>query len=30
MADRVLYLGDGSIQRQERNAQRALASEVAW
>jgi len=30
MADRVLYLGDGCIQRQERNAQRALASEVAW
>jgi putative ABC transport system ATP-binding protein len=30
MADRVLYLGDGTIQREERHAQRASASEVAW
>ena len=30
MADRVLYLGDGRIQREERHAQRATASEVAW
>ncbi|MGI9154039.1 MAG: ABC transporter ATP-binding protein, partial [Rubrivivax sp.] len=30
MADRVLYLGDGSIQREERHAQRATAAEVAW
>jgi putative ABC transport system ATP-binding protein len=30
MADRVLYLGDGRIQREERHAQRVAASEVAW
>jgi hypothetical protein len=30
MADRVLYLGDGCIQRDERHAQRATAAEVAW
>ena len=30
MADRVLYLGDGCIQREERHAQRATAAEVAW
>ncbi|MFM8769751.1 MAG: ABC transporter ATP-binding protein, partial [Rubrivivax sp.] len=30
MADRVLYLGDGRIQREERHAQRATAAEVAW
>jgi len=30
MADRVLYLGDGTIQREERHAQRATAAEVAW
>ena len=30
VADRVLYLGDGTIQREERHAQRATAAEVAW
>jgi len=30
MADRVLHLGDGRIQREERNARRADPSELSW
>ena len=30
MADRVLHLADGRLQREERNAQRASAEEVSW
>ena len=30
MADRVLYMADGSIAREERNATRARASELSW
>jgi len=30
MADRVVYLGDGTIQRVERNAHRVSPSELSW
>jgi len=30
MADRVVHLGDGRIQREERNARRASPSELSW
>ena len=30
MADRVIYLGDGRIQREERNARRVSAAEISW
>ena len=30
MADRVLYLGDGRIQKIERNARRMTSAELAW
>ncbi len=30
MADRVVYLGDGTIQRVERNARRVSPSELSW
>jgi putative ABC transport system ATP-binding protein len=30
MADRVVYLGDGTIQRIERNARKVSPSELAW
>ncbi len=30
MADRVIYLGDGRIQRVERNAHKLLPSELSW
>ncbi|OJX33282.1 MAG: ABC transporter [Burkholderiales bacterium 68-12] len=30
MADRVVYLGDGTIQRVERNAHRVTPSELSW
>ena len=30
MADRVIHLGDGRIQREERNLRRASAAEISW
>ena len=30
MADRVIHLGDGRIQREERNPRRASAAEISW
>jgi putative ABC transport system ATP-binding protein len=30
MADRVIYLGDGRIQKTERNAHRMTSAELAW
>jgi len=30
MADRVVYLGDGTVQRIERNARKVTPSELAW
>jgi putative ABC transport system ATP-binding protein len=30
MADRVVYLGDGRIQRVERNARKISPSELSW
>ncbi len=30
MADRVIHLGDGRIQRIERNAQRLTSAELTW
>jgi putative ABC transport system ATP-binding protein len=30
MADRVIHLGDGRIQRIERNAHRLSPSELSW
>ena len=30
MADRVIYLGDGRIQRIERNAHKLAPSELSW
>ncbi len=30
MADRVIYLGDGRIQRIERNETKRLPSELSW
>jgi len=30
MADRVVYLGDGTVQRIERNARKVSPSELAW
>jgi putative ABC transport system ATP-binding protein len=30
MADRVLYLGDGRLQRVERNPQKVSPSELSW
>ncbi|HJW12632.1 MAG TPA: ATP-binding cassette domain-containing protein, partial [Albitalea sp.] len=30
MADRVVYLGDGRIQKMERNAHRLTAAELSW
>ena len=30
MADRVIYLGDGRVQRVERNAHKLSPSELSW